>query len=880
MFNSPPIRQAKVLLVDDREENLLAFEVALRSVGCELIKVTSGKAALQILETTEVAAVVLDVQMPDMDGFEVATRIRSKLETRELPILFVTALDRDSRYIEQAYELGATDFVTKPLNAKVLAAKIRFFVDLFHKNKQLHEQAQLIANSSEERMRMMISTSPSFMCLISGPNHVFEQANDRYLELIGRDDILGKPILEVLPEIAKQGFVTMLDGVRSTGEPIKGAEVPVTLQRAGTTETRFVDFVYQPDTLVTGKVERIFVHGVDVTDKVRKRSSVENERANFRNLFKQTPEMVCILKGPDHIFEFVNEAHIKALGFDATGMKVRDAQPESVEVHGILDDVYRTGNTAELFEIPITLTDRLRYFNLTYAARKDDDGRINGVMILGIEVTDQVIARHDLLENQRRYQLLFEYSPLPKWMVDIETLQFIDVNQAAIEHYGYSKDEFLSMNAAEIKVAEDLESSKNSRHRKKDGTIIDVEVSALDIIVSGRKARIAAIVDVTDRRRAEQKQKELLTNLNATKEEAERANHLKSAFLANMSHEIRTPLGAMIGFADLLRDPGLTINERSNYVDILARNGESLSVIINDILDLSKVEAGHMTLELTDASPSEIAEDVVSLLRVKAKEKGLVFEFNQDSSTPQSIVSDPTRIRQILLNIAGNAIKFTQFGSVKVRSFGCESANGRRAVCFEVTDTGIGIPESQIENIFEMFVQADGSMTRRFGGTGLGLALSRSLARSLGGEVSITRTGLGKGSTFLITIEDHPERRNSTAVPSPKERSATTGAPTVSLEGLKVLVVDDSADNRQLIWHLLNKRGALIDTAENGLLGYRKALAGNFDVVLMDIQMPEMDGYTATHKLRTAGYQKPIIALTAHAMSEVRQKCLNVGCSD
>ncbi|MBC7742796.1 MAG: CHASE domain-containing protein [Bdellovibrionaceae bacterium] len=362
-------------------------------------------------------------------------------------------------------------------------------------------------------------------------------------------------------------------------------------------------------------------------------------------------------------------------------------------------------------------------------------------------------------------------------------------------------------------------------------------------------------------------------------EQANEASKLKSAFLANMSHEIRTPLGAMIGFADLLRDPGLTQTEKANYVDVLTRNGENLAVIINDILDLSKVEAGHLSLEFTDISPSQIAEEVVSLLRVKAKEKDLIFEYNAEDSSPEMIVADSGRLKQILINLVGNAIKFTQFGSVKIRSYGCHTENGRKAICYDISDTGIGIPASQIEKVFLMFVQGDGSMTRRFGGTGLGLALSKSLAIEMGGDVSITKTQEGVGTTFKVMIADQPDKKtDGNKIEKIVRKSELLGDQL--LKGLHILVVDDAPDNQQLIWRYLTKQGAIVESVDNGLLGYRAAITGDFDLVLMDIQMPLMDGYTATQKLRENGYLKPIIALTAHAMSEVRKKSLNVGYTD
>ena len=387
------------------------------------------------------------------------------------------------------------------------------------------------------------------------------------------------------------------------------------------------------------------------------------------------------------------------------------------------------------------------------------------------------------------------------------------------------------------------------------------------------------ITDITQIKKSDIEIKKAAIEAVNAKKEAEHANELKSAFLANMSHEIRTPLGAMIGFADLLRDPGITNTERTNYIDIITRNGEQLSVIINDILDLSKVEAGHLTLEYVPIEPETITSDVISLLQVKAKEKDLALEYILEPSTPKTLYTDPTRVRQILLNLVGNAIKFTNFGSVKVRVSGQKSPLGEEILCFEIKDTGIGISPSQKENVFEMFVQADGTTTRRFGGTGLGLALSRHLARALSGEIIISESREGFGTTFLITIPNLPHKfTNEISVTTSNKNDFEMKE--LALLGKRILVVDDAPDNQQLIWRYLTKEGAIVHFADNGLTGYKSAIVGNFDLIIMDLQMPIMDGYTATAKLRSTGYKKPIVALTAHAMSEVRKKCLNMGYTD
>ena len=365
------------------------------------------------------------------------------------------------------------------------------------------------------------------------------------------------------------------------------------------------------------------------------------------------------------------------------------------------------------------------------------------------------------------------------------------------------------------------------------------------------------------------------------KEDAERANEIKTAFIANMSHEIRTPLGAMMGFADLLGEPGLNSAERANYIDILHRNGEQLGRVINDILDLSKVETGHVNFEYMRVKPLQIVHEVVSLMSVLAKERDIALSFEDDGSTPKEVVSDPTRMRQVLMNLVGNALKFTKVGSIKISISGYDGLDFPKCCAFEVSDTGAGISEHSVSNLFKMFTQADNSITRKYGGTGLGLVLSRSLARAMGGDVRLINTEVGRGSTFRFSIESRDNLLSaSDAIDSSLATSHNKLIPLDALSKKKILLVEDSADNQQLIWRYLTKYGATVEFADNGLEGVAKAMNGDHDLVLMDLQMPIMDGYTAVGKLRAKGYLKPLIALTAHAMADVQKKCRDIGCTD
>jgi len=370
--------------------------------------------------------------------------------------------------------------------------------------------------------------------------------------------------------------------------------------------------------------------------------------------------------------------------------------------------------------------------------------------------------------------------------------------------------------------------------------------------------------------------------LRQAKEAAENANRLKSAFLANMSHEIRTPLGALMGFAELLEDPSLPIDQRQKFIQTIKRNGTALTNLIDDILDLSKVEAGHLEIIHEEICPVSLAEDVLALLGKMAEQKGIKLLFKTRGEIPYKIISDGNRIRQILMNIVGNAIKFTEKGTIEVILSSQKKWNQNSLLSIEVVDSGIGIPPDKLHKLFKPFTQADNSITRRFGGTGLGLTLSKKLAQLLGGDLVLEKSIPGEGSTFVVHIfartvqEKAPEAVLVKAMNVAEESLNTTG----SLTGQKILVVEDSIDNQALMEIILKKKGAEVDFAGNGEDGLKKALSRDYDVVLMDIQMPIQDGYETVQKLKSKKYNKPIIALTAHAMADEKEKCIRVGCVD
>lgn len=539
----------------------------------------------------------------------------------------------------------------------------------------------------------------------------------------------------------------------------------------------------------------------------------------------------------------------------------------------------------------LTLGSALFYF---YLANQRAEKRLEeSVTRLRKEVAERRWSEMALHEEKEKLRSIFDSCEDVIFFVD-RNLRYLEVNKQ-IGRYGYDPRDLEGKTLWDMvdkervtyfeKLYQQVFKSGRTIHvqnqREHRGQIFSYRLALTPVKANGEVIGLVGVSrDITDQKNTEKE-------LRRARDLAERANAAKSVFLANMSHEIRTPMGAVLGFAEMLLSPRITDEERRNCIEVIIRNGRHLVTLIDDILDLAKIEAGELKIEKVPVVLADEIMSVVRLLRPQAEAKGVHLNVKVEGLIPEVVSTDPTRLRQVLMNILGNAVKFTQFGDVTLFvRLGDEMGQGHRPFLeMEVADTGCGIPQEHQKSLFKPFSQADPSATRRYGGTGLGLFLGRHLAESLGGSLSLKESSLGKGSRFLICIDPGDihhgplvsSLRKSAAV---KLSAGTMPTKRMALENVRVLIVEDSPDIQILLTQILKSAGAQVSLVGNGEKAVKEILTNQFDVVLMDIQLPGMDGYTVTSTVRKTQYKGPIIALTAHAMKGEKERCLKVGCND
>jgi len=674
---------------------------------------------------------------------------------------------------------------------------------------------------------------------------------------------------------------------------------------------------------------------IDITERKQADQALRESEGRLRSVIDTSPDAIGLLDLEGRII-LANQQAARLLGFECA----EELLSQVASAYDLLapedhprarDDLGKLIQTGILRDIEYSgiRRDGSRFLaEISGSLEKDAHGRPKAVILVLRDVTARKEAEIALRRSEQVYRSVVENVGIGITLLD-SAYNIVTINRTQARLFG--------------KPGESFPGKKCFREFEKRDTVC-AHCPGTKAMATGRPAecetegvrddgsRFAALVkafplfgpdgaptgfielveDITQRRQTEQ-------FLQRAKEAAEAANRAKSEFLANVSHEIRTPMTAILGYSSLLAAPNLPYSEQQEFIEGIQRNGKALLELIGDILDLSRIEADRLTLEKEDCPLQEVIDDVLSVVQFRAEEKGLSLEVDYASPLPETIHTDPVRLRQVLTNLLGNAVKFTEHGAVVlrveaeglgirdeglgIRDWGLETDEpGTTAhapnltpnpqspipsvtLRFSISDTGIGIPAERIGELFQPFMQVDGSSTRRYGGTGLGLAISQRLAKALGGDVQVT-SRLGEGSTFTLTI-DVGTLEGVRMLPAP--RAAAAAEPFAEEEAPllrgRVLFAEDVPDVSSVISQILRKMNLEVEIAEDGLVACKMAEKSQaegrpYDLIFMDIQLPHLNGYEATRWLRQHGWQGPIVALTAHALVGDREKCLEAGCDD
>ena len=622
----------------------------------------------------------------------------------------------------------------------------------------------------------------------------------------------------------------------------------------------------------------------DVTERKASEAALRRSENHFRALIEHATDLVGLVDGEGTV-RYVSPSIQRILG----------QRPDECEGRKMLalvhpDDLTRM---AEAFRANLEAVGpgapmivRLRHHDGSWRTLESistnllADEAVRGVVVNARDITDRLRAE----EERDRF---FTLSRDLLCVTDLDGT-FKRTNGAWQKLLGFTPDDLRTLQARDLVHPDDLEATMagvsrlaagepvtnpQNRFRCKDGSYKWIEWAAT--ISTSEGLVYSSGRDITERKRVE-------TQFEQAAEAAEAASRSKSEFLANMSHEIRTPMNGIIGLTELLLDTPLA-EEQREYLDMVKSSADGLLVVINDILDFSKIEAGWLDLDHVAFGLRDCLGRMIKVLDLRARAKGVTLSHSVSATVPDEVVGDANRLRQIVINLIGNAIKFTEHGEVTLR-VDCESKTDSFAhLHFYVKDSGIGIPPAKQRAIFQAFEQGDGSATRKFGGTGLGLTISANLVELMGGRIWV-ESEVGRGSTFHFTARFALPRQRLAVIPLTDESCASTSAPahdTVPSVPLRILLAEDNRVNQTLARRMMEKEGHRVLVAEDGRRAIAMLRDGSFDVVLMDIQMPEMDGFEATAAIRArerkTGVHVPIIAMTAHAMKGDEERCLAAG---
>jgi PAS domain S-box-containing protein len=743
-----------------------------------------------------------------------------------------------------------------PLNPEVRKLIHEFIDQGIRKAAARYAEIELnnLEHSEAHLLEAVFAQSPGAMAVFEGPDHIFTMANTAYLSQFfgGRQDLIGKTVRTAVPEVVEQGFVKLLDDVYQTGEPFIGNEMPIDLRQPDGTLRKFhLNLVYHPLRNASGKITGIVAIITNVTGQVSAEIKLQEGDARLIKNQKLLSIAVRVAKVGFYNWDIQKDSiEFSDQMLNDWGIKSNcSLQEATARIHA--DDREKINLLIEK-----SMHDRTPFFAEYRVVRPDgrtiwieaqgiveysNDGTPVFFYGTSIDITARKVVEFQLQLEKHKLETVFQDSPAAMAMWHGPELIFEKVNptyQSIFEDRQLVGKSLLdaipelkgqAFNDMLKKVFETGESIVGHEMLakillKKDGPLEDRYFDFTYVRVNDPDGNPCGVynhgIDVTDRVVGRMQ-------LHLAKNDAVKANQTKSSFLANMSHEIRTPLSAILGFTDLLKDRGLSYEDRDQFLEIISRNGKALTKIIDDILDLTKVESGKLDIENLEFSLFDLINDVIDIFREYARSKNIFLRAHFDKATPDRVISDPTRIRQILINVVGNAVKFTASGGVTIKVSANENIGNKTLFRILVKDTGVGLTSDQKENLFQPFMQADNSTTRKYGGTGLGLVLSQRLTNALGGNIFIeaseaTQNGCTFGVTFVAEVSKEVTTKEKIKDDSLKNKEKDIQ----QLSGIHVLLVEDSPENQVLVRLVLIRQGATVDTAKNGAEAFKMGMAG------------------------------------------------------
>jgi PAS domain S-box-containing protein len=1009
--------QVNILLVDDQPANLLALEALLGGVEATLVRAASGQEALKHVLQQEFAAILMDLRMPTMDGLETAQLIRSHPRTKLTPIIFVSAADDAELQLDEAYALGAVDFLTKPLHGPALVAKANFFVDLFRSKQALHgeraflgavleaiedgivacdadgaltllnrasrefhglppdatpvghwnethqlrrpdgsvlaaeqtplwralngehvrgaelviapagggqrtvvasgrplydgrgrklgafvsmhdltarHEAQLVKQAyaelqaANERSSAIFRQAPAMMAVLRGPEHRFELTNDRYVELVGGREVVGKTVKDALPEVEEQGFLGVLDRVYRSGEPFAAAGMPVMLSRrpGQPLEERILDFACLPLRDADERVSGILIHAVDLTERKRAEDALKASEERVRvatdaaglGLWTWEPESDTVV--------WENERPHEIFGTPRTEQPVSASRFVAEFVHP--DDVAEfqraTARTLEHGD-PYHFCGRIRradgevrWVEFRGRLQQVREGQRPRMLGTAADVTEAKAAEESLRASEERYRNLFSVMDEGFCLIEIlfdgegrgADYRFVEANPAFAGHTGLK--EAVGKRVSELvpdlepawvetyaRVARTGESKRFVLESKPMGRWFDVYATR----VGGPDSRKVAILftDITARHRADEELRRLAAELSE-------ADRRKNEFLATLAHELRNPLAPLRNGLHVMRvaeDDRAAVTKARDMMD---RQLSHMVHLVNDLLDVARISSGKLDLrkERVELQSVITAAIETSLPLIEAERHELHTDV---AAQPLAVDGDPTRLAQVVSNLLNNAAKYTRpNGRIELRV----RRDGQNAT-ISVADTGIGIPAASLPAVFEMFAQVEGDTRQAQGGLGIGLSLVRRITQMHGGDVTAMSDGPGQGSTFTVSLPlaaPHVATEDARLVAAPDPAAARP---------LRILVVDDNVDAAESLALLLQFGGHQTRIATTGPEALRTAMDHPFDLVFLDIGLPGMSGYEVAERLRDAPGRTDmaLVALTGWGAEDDRRRSSEAG---